>query len=132
MAQTNVYTDINLDFEPHPVTGDVVKLKDANAVKRSVRNLVLMNQYEHPYDTTLGTGVRELLFENHREDVSLAIKNKVQYVIEKFEPRVELISVTVDDSAENVDKNSLGVTIRFFVGSSQTPDELQIFLERVR
>lgn len=133
MAQTKVFSDINLDFIPHPVTGDLPKLYDANAVKRSVRNLVLTNPYEHPYDFRVGSGVRQLLFENAGPEAFVAIKERIQYVIEAHEPRVELISITVDgDSAELVDRNEIAISIRFFVGSSTNPEEVSIFLERVR
>lgn len=133
MAQTNVFKDINLDFEPHPVSGDVVRLSDANAVKRSIRNLVLTNPYEHPYDHRVGSGVRRLLFENGGPETFVAIKDRIQYVIEAFEPRAELISITIDgDTAELVDKNSLSITIKFYVGSASNPEELTVFLERVR
>lgn len=132
MAQA-VFTDINLDFEAHPVTGDFSKLTDANAVKRSVRNLVLMNKYEQPYDPLLGSGVRELLFENAGEETYVAIKERVQYVIERYEPRCELISIEVDgETATLVDRNEVAITIKFFVGSSTTPEAITVFLERVR
>jgi len=132
MAQA-VFTDINLDFEPHPVTGDFTKLSDANAVKRSVRNLVLTNRYEHPYQPEVGSGVRGLLFENSSEETYVAIKERVQYVIERYEPRAELISIEVDgEAAELVDRNEVAITIKFFVGSSATPETVQVFLERVR
>lgn len=127
MAQ---YTDINLDFEPHPVTGDVVILKDANAIKRSLRNLVLTNFYEHPYDENLGTGIRAMLFENFDVDViSVAVKERVEFVVARYEPRVELIDVIVTEYPDN---NALNIEIKFFAGSSIEPEEVSIMLERVR
>jgi phage baseplate assembly protein W len=127
MAQ---YTDINLDFEPHPVTGDVVILKDANAIKRSLRNLVLTNFYEHPYDENIGTGIRAMLFENFdARAVTTAIKERVKFVIARYEPRVELIDVIV---SEYPDDNALNIEIKFFAGSSIEPQEVSVMLERVR
>ena len=131
MAQIQ-FSDINLDFEPHPVTGDVVKLYDANAVKRSVRNLVLTNFYEHPYDRRLGASIRDLLFENAGPEVAQAIKNRVEYVLQKYEPRIELIDVDVDAEPNDIDNNRISVTISFFVGSATNPDTTKILLERVR
>ena len=131
MAQIQ-FSDINLDFEPHPVTGDVVKLLDENAVKRSVRNLVFTNFYEHPYDRRLGSNIRDMLFENFGPEVEQSVKARVEYVLQKYEPRIELIDVYVDASVENIDRNRMSITITFFVGSSTTPTETTIMLERVR
>ena len=127
MAQ---YTDINLDFEPHPVTGDVVILKDANAIKRSLRNLVLTNFYEHPYDKDLGTGIRALLFENFDSDaITVAVSERVKFVVARYEPRVELIDVIVTDYPDN---NAINIEIKFFAGSSIEPQDVSVMLERVR
>lgn len=123
------FSDVNLDFEPHPVTGDVVRLTNDAAVKRSVRNLVLMNFYEQPYDTLLGSGIRGMLFENNEAELDVAITHKINYVLKRYEPRVELIDVIINN---RIDENAIDITIKFFVGSAATPDEVNIFLERVR
>ena len=57
------YKDLNLDFARHPVTNDLVKIEDVDAIKRSVRNLINTNFYERPFHPELGCGVRDLLFE---------------------------------------------------------------------
>ena len=72
------YKDLNLDFARHPVTNDLVKIEDVDAIKRSVRNLINTNFYERPFHPELGCGVRDLLFENYTPLTGIFIKRKIQ------------------------------------------------------
>ena len=75
------YKDLNLDFARHPVTNDLVKIEDVDAIKRSVRNLINTNFYERPFHPELGCGVRDLLFENYTPLTGIFIKRKIQEVL---------------------------------------------------
>jgi|TARA_R110000803_G_scaffold74663_1_gene138746 phage baseplate assembly protein W len=127
---TRVYKDVSLSFTRHPITGDIAKLTDADAVKRSVRNLINTDFYERPFHPEIGSDIRKTLFEP--VDVSTA-ENLAIYVedcIVNFEPRVELISVRVD---ANIDRNAYNIVIQFYLVNS--PDgliEMDIELERLR
>ena len=71
---TKTYKDLDLDFGRNPITNDVNKIEDVDAVKRSVKNLVQTNFYERPFHPELGCGVRELLFENYTPLTGIFLK----------------------------------------------------------
>ena len=99
-------------------------------MKRSIRNLVLTNFYEKPFHPEIGSGIRDMLFENMTPITAVVLARKVEDVIENFEPRARLISVR---SLPNLDRNEYEVTIEFFVVN--TPTELvdmTVFLEVLR
>ena len=122
------HRDLDLFFSRKQGSGDVNRITDVEAVKRSVRNLVLTNFYEKPFHPEIGSGVRDMLFENMSPAVVLA--KKIEDVIENFEPRARLIGVR---ALPNLDRNEYEVTIEFFVVN--TPTELvdmTVFLEVLR
>jgi len=124
-----VYKDLDLNFTRNPVTNDVTKIEDVDAVKRSVRNLVQTNFYERPFHPELGCGIRELLFENYTPLTGIFLKRKIEEVITNFEPRVSLNQITVDDEP---DRNRLKVSIYFYVVGVEDPVVVETFLERLR
>ena len=124
------YRDLDLFFSRKQGSDDVNKVTDIEAVKRSVRNLVLTNFYEKPFHPEIGSGVRDMLFENMSPITAVVLARKVEDVIENFEPRARLIGVR---ALPNLDRNEYEVTIEFFVVN--TPTELidmTIFLEVLR
>jgi len=124
------YKDLDLFFGRKQGSADISTITDVEAVKRSVRNLVLTNFYEKPFHPEIGSGVRDILFENMTPVTSVVLAKKVEDVIENFEPRARLISVR---ALPNLDRNEYEVTIEFFVVN--TPTELvdmTIFLEVLR
>ena len=124
------YNDLDLFFSKKSGSNDVTQITDVEAVKRSIRNLVLTNFYEKPFHPEIGSGVRDMLFENMTPITAVVLARKVEDVIENFEPRARLISVR---SLPNVDRNEYEVTIEFFVVN--TPTELvdmTVFLEVLR
>ena len=102
------YKDLNLDFTRHPMTNDVATLTDMEALKRSVRNIVLTSKYDRPFKPEMDAGVRKYLFEVSTPLTALRIKNSIELAIKNFEPRVELLNVTV---RSNPDRNSYDVSI---------------------
>ena len=126
---TRIYKDLDLDFGRNPVTNDVNKLTDVEAVKRSVRNLINTNHYERPFHPEIGSGIRGLLFEPISPLTSLALQRKVEEVLLNFEPRISLVQVL---SNVNVDRNSYDLKIMFYVIGSEEPVEVETFLERLR
>ena len=125
-----VFKDINLNFTKHPITGDISKLTNVEAVKRSVRNLVNTNFYERPFHPEIGSDVRAILFEPVTPVTADVLKRYVEDVIGNFEPRAEVISVNVN---ANPDSNSYGVEIQFYiVNASSGLETVNLFLERLR
>ena len=124
------YSDLDLFFGTKSASKDISKVNDIQAVKRSVRNLILMNHYEKPFHPEIGSGVRDVLFENMTPTTSHLLTRKIEMVIEQFEPRARLISVT---AFPNLDRNEYECTIKFYVVNTPTElVDLTVFLERLR
>ena len=124
------YADLDLFFSKKNSDSDINKVTDVQAVKRSVRNLVLLNHYEKPFHPEIGSGVRDLLFENMTPFVSNTLRKLIEDTITNFEPRVRLADVAVNP---NFDNNQYEVTVEFYIENS--PSELvdmTFNLERIR
>ena len=124
------YTDLDLFFGKKSSNSDVQEITDVKAVKRSIRNLVLLNHYEKPFHPEIASGVRDMLFELMTPVTAQVLARKIEDVINNFEPRARLISV---NALPNLDRNEYEVTIEFFVVN--TPTELvdmTVFLEVLR
>jgi len=124
------YRDLDLFFGKKPVSGDVHILTDITNIKRAVKNLVLLNVYEKPFHPEIGSGVRDMLFENMTPFVAIMLTKRVEDVIDNFEPRVRLMSVT---ARPDLDRNIYELTITFFIINAPTElVEVDMFLERLR
>ena len=108
----NLYSDLNLNFNKNPATKDIAKLKDVEAVKRSVRNLILTNRFERPFHPEIGSDIRALLFENMTPTIQTLLTDRIRDVLDTYEPRAILSDVIV---VGDMDKNQYGVTIKFYV-----------------
>lgn len=125
-----VFSDVNVSFTPHPVTGKLPVLKNADAVKRAVRNLILTNFGERPYEPVYGGNVRAMLFENTDDPLLDAlIRTRIETAIENFEPRAKVDRVLVDLKP---DSNALVIKIRFMIINERFPVDLEVAIERVR
>ena len=124
-----VFTDINLNMVRHPVTGDIAKLSNVEAVKASVRNLINTNKGERPFHPEIGSNVTALLFEPADAFTANAIKEEIIYVIKKYEPRTNGHTVEVSD---NSDRNAYEVTIGFNMIYSPNREEITFYLQRLR
>ena len=124
------YTDLDLFFGKKSSNSDIQDITDIKAVKRSIRNLVLLNHYEKPFHPEIASGVRDMLFELMTPVTAQILARKIEDVIQNFEPRARLISVT---ALPNLDRNEYEVTIEFYVVNQPTElVDLTIMLERVR
>ena len=124
------YSDLDLFFGRKTSNNDVSKITDVQAVKRSIRNLVLLNTYEKPFHPEISSGVRGMLFENMTPITATILARKVEDVINNFEPRARLISVT---AIPDLDRNAYEVAVQFYVVN--TPTELvdiSLMLETLR
>jgi phage baseplate assembly protein W len=124
------YTDLDLFFGKKSSNSDVQEITDIKAVKRSIRNLVLLNHYEKPFHPEIASGVRDMLFENMTPVTAQILARKIEDVIQNFEPRARLVGVT---ALPNLDRNEYEVSIEFYVVNQPTElVDLSIMLERVR
>ena len=127
---TRQYTDLDLFFGKRSSDNDVGIVTDIQAVKRSIRNLVQLNHYEKPFHPEIASGIREMLFELMTPITSMMIARKIEDVINNYEPRARLVSVT---ALPNLDRNEYEVSIEFYVVNQPTElVDLTIMLERVR
>jgi phage baseplate assembly protein W len=123
------YSDLDMDFVANPATGDVNILNGEQAIKRSVRNLVLTNYYERKFNSQIGSDVSALLFDLAGPLTVINIQDAIKGVINNFEPRVSLQSVTVKDDSDN---NGYNVTLEYIILNRNSPVISTMFLERIR
>jgi phage baseplate assembly protein W len=126
---TRTYTDLDFNFLLHPRSGDVSSRSDEEAIKQSIRNLVLTRNFERPFRSYLGSQVTALLFEPASPLLTSMIEKTITDVINNYEPRAVLLNVTVTFSQEN---NSMYVSITFKIRNTENPITVNLILERSR
>ena len=126
---SKIYKDLNLAFEQNTATKDIQKIKDVEAVKRSVRNLINTNHYEKPFHPEIGSNLRAMLFELMTLQMNHVISKQIENLINNYEPRCNLVQVYTQP---RLDRNGYSVQISFRVQNH--PDEVIVesFLERLR
>ena len=129
---TYIYKDLSLFFTPNPVSGDVTMVTDVQDIKRSVRNLVMTNRFEKPFHPEVASHVRDLLFERFTPITFNLLRNRIETVLENYEPRVSVTDIEIDDSGQAMDNNNLNVRIFFTLKNDPQIQSVDILLERVR
>lgn len=124
------FKDISMSFGANPLTNDLIAIKNANAISRSVRNIVMTIPGEKPFNPDFGSNVRNLLFENMDSISAGLIVDEIRTSIQNYEPRVELMTV---EAFPDFDNNSYDVNIVYdIIGADIPPQELQFALESTR
>ena len=123
------YTDLDLDFLMNPTTHDVMRKTGDEAVKRSVRNLILTNFYDRPFQSYIGSNALKLLFDNATPITANFLKNAILEVINNYEPRVRVQDLRVQF---DIDNNGYNVTLQFVIVNRNEPAVINLFLERIR
>ena len=127
---SRAFKDISLSFEPHPVTKDLPILKNENAIRRSVRNIVETIPTERFFNSLLGSDVRRSLFEFVDFGTASVIQDQIEIAINNFEDRVENLIVQVDPIQ---DENTFNVTVIFDIIGQEFPiQEYSFLLEATR
>jgi phage baseplate assembly protein W len=126
---TRIFSDLDLNFTKHPVSGDITRRYDDNAIKQSIKNLLLTRNFERPFHSEIGSPIRAMLFEMPGPMFTNMLQRAIIDVINNFEPRVEILAVRVDDS---VDTNSVYITLEFKIVNTERPITLDLALERTR
>jgi len=129
IATKNVYTDIPLSFKKHPVKNDIVPLKDLDAIKQSVRNIILTNQGERPFQMGIGGNVTRYLFEPVTPLTAFSLKEEIIKTLQRNESRISNTQVNV---VADIDRNMFNVIIAFNVQFSNIREEISFALERLR
>ena len=123
------FKDLDLNFTIHPIRKDINTHKNEYAIINSVKNLVLTNHYERPFQPEIGSNIRRLLFENVDAITAAQIEREITETVENFEPRVQVSKVI---AAADPDNNGYKVTLEFFVINNANPITINFFLERIR
>jgi len=127
--QLREYRDLDMNFAIHPIKKDINKVIGEYAIINSIKNLLLTNYYERPFQPFLGSNVRKLLFEPLDAIVARTLEIEIKTVLQNFEPRVQVISVKV---IAKMEENGFDVTLEFKPLNILTPITITFFLERVR
>lgn len=123
------YRDLDPSFELHPITNDLSRLFDEDAVGFSIRNLILTSFYERPFQPEIGTGIRALLFELFDPYTQHQIKREIRTVIQNFEPRAVITDLEVTTYFED---NAIEIEIFYYAKGIETQETLKVVLRKVR
>jgi phage baseplate assembly protein W len=124
------FKDISAIFEVNPLNDDLIVLKNANAIARSIRNLIFTNRGDKPFNPFLGSRVNQMLFDPMDQISSVSLKSEIERTINSFEPRVNLDKVTV---TPNYDENQYDIVIKYqIIGIDLDTQQLSFALELTR
>lgn len=123
------YADFTTQFFQHPVSNDLARITDFEAVKRSIKSLILTDKYERLLDPNIGSNVNRLLFEPVDGTTSIVLQGYIQEVIANYEPRATLEDVVIIPDEDN---NAYRITIYFSVIFSEEIQTVELFLQRAR
>jgi phage baseplate assembly protein W len=134
MATTNIdstrnFIDLDLNFAIHPIRKDINTHKAEYAVINSVKNLILTNHFERPFQPEVGSNIRRLLFENVDVILAAQLEREIEETVNNFEPRVQVSSIIASPAP---DENGYKVIMEFFVINNPDPIKINFFLERIR
>jgi phage baseplate assembly protein W len=126
---TRTFSDLDLNFTKNPVTLDVTRRYDEDAVKTALKNLILTANYERPFHSEIGSPIKKLLFEPATPMLGAMLKRTIQDTINTFEPRVNIIDIICVVAP---DENTINVSIEFTILNTTAPITLDLTLQRTR
>ena len=129
VSKNKPHRDLDLSLLIHPIRKDINVLKDDNAVKNAVKNLLITNAFERPFQPQRGANLRGLLFEPADAITRIAIKDNIKRVLRDYEPRVKVLSIGLNDLS---DQNAYRLTVKFLIKENDTDDTVEILLSRLR
>lgn len=130
MPETQSFKDFNLNFKPHPVTEDLMVVKDGADIKQSLKSLLLTRKGERLFNSSLGTGLTDLLFESLDFGTATSIRDEILVIIKNYEPRIRILKLDVDINFED---NGYDITLVYeVVGRDDLKANVEFFLESAR
>lgn len=129
VARKKGWADLDLALTPHLVSGDIIPLRDTKAIKNAVKNLLLTNFWDRPFQSTLGANLRGLLFEPNDVITRIAIRENIREVLTAHEPRISLQGLYVEEASQG---KAFRITVLFRVKEYNTNSSVEIVLRRLR
>ncbi len=129
VSKKKPFSDLDLSLKIHPIRKDIIPLKDDAAVKNAVRNLLISNFYERPFQDDLGANLRGLLFEPVGVITNIELRDNIRFVLEKYEPRITVRSIDITDI---FDTNQYRIKVNFAIKQDNKNDSVEIVLRRLR
>jgi phage baseplate assembly protein W len=129
VSKKKPWRDLDLSLKIHPIRKDIIPLKDDAAIKNAVKNLLVSNFFERPFQPTLGANLRGLLFEPADAITKLDLKQGIRRVLDTHEPRIKVLNIKVLDESDN---NSYRITVNFLIKEYDTAESVEIVLRRLR
>jgi len=123
------WADLNLKLTRHPIRNDIMPLKDDAAIKNAVKNLILTNFFERPFQPLVGANLRGLLFEPADAITKYELSDGVKQVLIDYEPRIRVNRVGIEDQS---DRNAYRITVHFQIIEMDLNTEVEIVLQRLR
>ena len=129
VSKKKPWSDLDLSLKIHPIRKDIIPLRDDAAIKNAVKNLLISNFYERPFQDDLGANLRGLLYEPADVITEIELRDNIYDVLSKYEPRISVISIGITDLS---DINAYNVTVYFNIKEYDSADEVDIVLRRLR
>jgi phage baseplate assembly protein W len=130
VANFQTFKDLSVTFKPHPITGDLITVKDEASIKQSIVNLLLTNKGERFFAPDVGSSISNLLFEPLDYGTASLLQSEIKTTLERYEPRIQIISII---ATPNYDDNGFEVELVFeVIGRDDIPLNVNFFLERTR
>ena len=129
VSRKKPHRDLDLSLKIHPIRKDIVPLKDDNAIKNALRNLLVSNFYDRPFSRDKGANLKGLLFEPADVITKITMRKNIELVIRKYEPRVAIRRITINDDPDN---NSYRINVNFKIKENDTDESVTIVLRRLK
>lgn len=129
VSRKKPWRDLDLSLKIHPIRKDIIPLKDDAAIKNAVRNLLVSNFYERPFQDDLGANLRGLLFEPAGIITTIQLRDSIRRVLNKYEPRIAVTSIDITDLSQD---NSYKIKVKFKIKEYDSAEAVEIILRRLR
>ncbi len=127
MPSFQTFKDLSITFKKHPVTDDLVQVKDKSAIAQSITNLLMTRKGERPFQPQIGSRVRKLLFEQWDVFAADSIRTEIFNTMERLEPRIEVTEVKVDDAP---DENAVEISMDYIIVGQELVQNVEFLLEK--
>ena len=129
VSKKKPWSDLDLSLKIHPIRKDIIPLKDDAAIKNAVKNLLISNFYERPFQDDLGANLRGLLYEPADVITEIELRDNIREVLTKYEPRISVTNIVIRDNSQ---ANEYGITVNFNIKEYDSADSVEIVLRRLR